>query len=155
MEKRDVVYCDAAFFGSASHHKKHPKDRSSCRVILGILHRKELTRIRAYARNNVVAELLAILMARKLYPGKIIINDCKAVIDILNENREQSLRKLLGADAQVEFLLQDKDVRGVLWQRRRTDEESNVVDSITRKFIGRRFAHYLTKNGYTMKEFGF
>jgi hypothetical protein len=142
----DVVYCDAAYF------ERKP---GTANVIIGILYGKQLVRIRAHAKNNVIAELLAILMARKLYPGKLIVNDCKAVTDMLNEKRGDSLKKLLGNDAQIEFLLGNANICGVLWQRRRSDLESSIVDSITRRHLGGRFYQYLERHQYNLKIFGF
>ena len=141
---QDVVYCDAAFF-----------DQQSNKAILGIVYGKEVTRIRARAKNGTIAELLAILMARKLYPDKLIINDCKAVIDMFNQNRAISLKHMLGKDSQVDFLLTTINSGGVVWMRRRSDDISCLTDSITRSKLTTNLTWRLKHEGFILREYGF
>lgn len=155
MYERDVVYCDAGFF-----EKNHT-------AIIGILYKKEVTRIKARAKNTAIAELLAILMARKLYPGKMIVNDCLSVVRTLNtdisiepnirqetiEKRKRNLFRWVGDSA--EFLLSDPNLRNVVWQKRRTDDETCMVDSLTRKHLTKNFQWRLRQDKFNLKEFNF
>jgi hypothetical protein len=138
--KMDLVYCDASFFDS---------DRV---CILAIVHGKEVTRIKAKAKNGTVAELLSILMAKKLYPGKPVVNDCKAVTDMFIERRYNSVVKLLGKNAQVGSLFDTVNTNGIIWQRRRTDEKSCMVDTATRRQLTDNYLYRIEKHGYTLRE---
>jgi hypothetical protein len=143
METRDIVYCDASFF---------EKTRMA---ILGIVYKNEITRIKAHAKNATVAELLSVLMAKKLYPGKLVVNDCKSISDMFQSGDEYRLLKLLGPDAKVTALLETVNLHGVMWQKRRTSEETCLVDSATRKQLTENFKWRFRNLGFSIKEYGF
>jgi len=153
MEKttQDIVYCDAGFFTKP--------DEKNGNAILGIIYGKEVTRIKAKAKNATIAELLAILMAKKLYPNKLVVNDCKAVTDMITQNRAGSLKHLLRmhkADVKMaQFLIDTVNTAGIMWQRRRTDEVTCMVDSATRRQLSQNYLYRLTRKGYTLRECGF
>jgi hypothetical protein len=144
ITQQDIVYCDAALF-MAPHNM----------AILGIVYKNEVTRIRARAKNTSIAELLAILMAKKLYPGKLVVNDCKAVTDMFTQGRVHSLQHMLGQNGQAQFLMESVNLHGVLWQRRRTDEMTCLVDSATRRTCTENYKYRLRRLGFTLREYGF
>lgn len=140
----DVVYCDASFY----------QDKSKI-CVLAIVYGKEIHRIRAQAKNGTVGELLAIMMARKLYPDKLIINDCKAVVDMINLDKRASMKRMLGDGAMVDFLMDTVRSGGVLWARRCFDETARLTDRCTRRNMSGGFRDYLKRDGFKVKDCGF
>jgi hypothetical protein len=142
MSQQDIVYCDAAFFCDST------KD-----AIIGIVYGKEATRIRVRAKNSTMAELLGIVLARKLYPGKLIVNDCAVITSMFRKNRIKQLRRFVGDDERATFLMESINLYGVLWMPRRSDEESKIADSLTRSKLTNGFKRFLSVNSFILKEF--
>jgi hypothetical protein len=94
-------------------------------------------------------------MAKKLYPGKLVVNDCKAVTDMFTEGRVGSLQHMLGAEGKAQFLMETVNMHGIMWQRRRTDEMTMIVDSATRRQISENFLYRLNRDGYQLREYCF
>lgn len=145
--ERDIVYCDAGYFD--------PKGQNTRgRVIVAILYKKEITRIIASVKSCLMAEFLAVVIAKKLYPGKLVVNDCKTVTGALGNKNYQALHRWTGREQiSLEGLVEMVNEFGIMWERRRSSPEACMVDTATRKELTPNYRRILALNGFTIKEY--
>jgi hypothetical protein len=139
-----TINCDAAHFTGSN------------RAILGILCEDKAYRIKVRAKNVNVAELLAIMMARKLFGAGRIISDAQCVVNTIN-NKEWGVRHVVhtvhkGQAKKLRARLVAEDDHELIWMRRRSDERACIVDSLTRRDLSGRFRSYITRQGITLTE---
>jgi len=144
FSNRDVVYCDAGFFSESKV------------AIIGVLYKKELTRVKVKVKGSITAEMMAIIFAKKLYPGRLVVNDCLTVVNAFSKRQANSLQNWTNDHDYNRMMLLaiEFSKSGIIWEKRRSSAEARIVDTATRKELSRNYKRLLKIGGFDLREYG-
>lgn len=134
-----TAFCDASFSGDGT------------TAVIGVVCGNKLIRKYVKARNSTHAELIAVLVARKVFGNDVVcVTDNELVSSILRKSptrRRFILNRTFGLDdskASYEKVVAALSSAEIIWARRRSNDQLRIADNLTRDCTLIGWNRYLT-----------